>query len=625
MSGYNKNRLYIILMVVLAAASIVFAGCKGEPEEKYYVFDENTMTIASDGRCDFMVVYPEKEYNSSEAIRENVTSLVNMTLEKTGATLVTEVVEALFYEEEEFQILVGDTGFPESDEVISGLDYNDYEIRRIGRKIVVAGGSTSATATALEEFCKLVFKDDGNSYIDYVNDMNVKAEGEYTVKNITINAVDISEYAIVLSEDETVIEDEFAVMVQQAIAKACGSLLKITDKVPENGKAIYIGSGSDKADALALTEYEILVENGNVHICAGSASAYDSAFTAFCDIFTEKETVEVVDGFSKKANLEKNFKENANMIGNKTGDIRILVHNIFGGDQTPTINPTRRFKLQREIYMEYDADILMLQEFSPTAGRAVSGLKSAGFSEVLIDAQGIRLYTPIFYNADTVEVIDAGRYLYTYVCTTDSRVKNDSNSKGVTWAVMKIKETGKMLIVLNTHLYWNADKSDLEGNKYETSDLRYIAGANLARLDNVRELFMVLDELREVPEYADLPVVLGGDLNSKYNDLDLNTVITLHEGKIALGEIEKHGMKSAQLNAPLADTRTTWSGYPKYDSFYGYYYSYGNPKKNKQKASIDHIFYMGENLDVHVFDVIDTTFARKTSDHLPIYVDVSVG
>ncbi len=119
--------------------------------------------------------------------------------------------------------------------------------------------------------------------------------------------------------------------------------------------------------------------------------------------------------------------------------------------------------------------------------------------------------------------------------------------------------------------------------------------------------------------------MLGGDLNSKYNDLDLNTVITLHEGKIALSEIESHGMKSAQLNAPLADTRTTWCGYPKYDSFYGYYYSYGNPKKNKQKASIDHIFYMGENLDVHVFDVIDTTFARKTSDHLPIYVDVSVG
>ena len=173
-------------------------------------------------------------------------------------------------------------------------------------------------------------------------------------------------------------------------------------------------------------------------------------------------------------------------------------------------------------------------------------------------------------------------------------------------------------------MYWNADWYALDGTAYDKSDLRYIAGANLARIDNVRELFVILDEIKSKPEYADIPVILGGELNSRYIDETRNSVITLHDGRIALREIEKNGMKSAQLTAPIADTRTALPGYPKYDSFYGYYYAYGNPKEDKQDTTIDHIFYMGNNLDVHVFDVVDTTFARKTSDHLPIYVDVSI-
>ena len=620
----NKKRIYISLLMFVAITSIILAGCKGGKAERHYVLDDNTMTIASDGISTFMVVYVDKEYKNNIALQDNITKLIDITKEKTNATLATDPVEALFYEKDAFQILVGNTGFPESDEVLAGLDFNDYEIRRIGNKIVIAGGSLVSTAAAVEAFYKMILTEDGNSYVDYKSEMNVKVKGEYTVKKITIHGTDISEYTILLNENESVIENELAVMLQQTIAQASGKLLKIAKKEPENNKAIYVGSASEKVEQLKLTEYEIMAENGNLYVSAGSAAAYDRVYEILCNIFTDQETVDIVDGLSKKADLEAEFKANANMLGNKMGDLRIVVHNIFGGDRNPTINPTRRYKLQREIYIEYDADILMFQEFSPTADRTVSGLKSAGYSEVDVKIDGIRLYTPIFYRADVVEVVEAGRYLYTYVCTTDSRVKNDSNSKGVTWAVMKIKETGKMFILLNTHMYWNADGYALDGTAYDKSDLRYIAGANLARIDNVRELFVILDEIKSKPEYADIPVILGGDLNSRYIDETRNSVITLHDGRIALREIEKNGMKSAQLTAPIADTRTALPGYPKYDSFYGYYYAYGNPKEDKQDTTIDHIFYMGNNLDVHVFDVVDTTFARKTSDHLPIYVDVSI-
>lgn len=620
----RRYKIYIVLMVLISIICIVLVSCKEDDLQRHYVTDDNTMTIASAGMSDFTVVYVEKEYESNNDLQVNIGNLLEITKTKTNATLPTEVSEALFYEEEVFQILVGDTGFPESDSVIEELDFNDYEIKRIGNKIVIAGGCVQATAKAVEAFNNIISLEDGTSYIDYENEMNVHNKGEYAVKSMTINGTDIKNFTIILNANESTIENEFAVMVQQAVAQACGKLLKISDKQPANGKAVYIGYSSERAEQLTLTEYEIAAENGNLYISAGSAAAYDVAYQALTEIFIDKESVDISDGFNRKEDLSFEFKVDANMLGDKTGDLRILSHNIFGGDRNPTINPTRRFRIQRELYEEYDADVLMLQEFSPAAQRAVSGLKAAGYSEVPVKVNGIRLYTPIFYKKDVVEVVEAGRYLYTYVCQTDSRVKNDANSKGVTWAVMKIKKTGKMIILLNTHMYWNADGYDLDGKAYDKSDLRYIAGANLARIDNVRELFEVLDEIKSTPEYADLPVVLGGDLNSRYIDETRNSVITLHGGRIALRELEKNGMMSAQLTVPVADVHTAYTGYPKYDSYYGYYYEYGNPKKNKQNTTIDHIFYMGSDLDVHVFDVIETTFARKTSDHLPIYVDVSV-
>ena len=56
-----------------------------------------------------------------------------------------------------FEILIGNTGRPESEEAVTGfVTPMDYTIRRAGTKIVIAGGSPYATAAATEKFLDII-------------------------------------------------------------------------------------------------------------------------------------------------------------------------------------------------------------------------------------------------------------------------------------------------------------------------------------------------------------------------------------------------------------------------------------------------------------------------------------
>ena len=619
----NIYVLQICLLIVLTVVCIM-VGCK---EEKVYeVFDDNTLTIASGKTTKFKIIYSEKEYYGSEDLKTGINGFIEAVTEKTGAVIEKEPLEPFFYEEETYQIIIGNTGFPESDKVLSQLDFNDYAIQRDGNKIVVIGGGLGATVKALEDFSTAILEKEQvvKKYIDFTNDMSFIKTIDNEIQNITICGNDIKDYVFVLPSEETTIEDELAVMMQQEIANKQGTLLPVSSKISDGKKNIYVGNASSYAQELSVTQYTLRVNNGEVHIAAGSASAYDYAFEKFCQLFTGSSNVEITEDFEITEDLAEVFKADGNALGEKTGDVRLMFHNVYGYDRTPTIKHVRRFRLQSNVYSDYNPDMLMFQEFSAAAGTvAPSNISALGYKQIGIPTEGFRLHTPLYYKPDVLKVIEAGTFLYTFEYDKDSRVKNDT-TKGVTWAVMEVIETGKRFVVMNTHMYWNVDKTDADGNSYESDDLRYMAGANIARISNATELLNILDGILAVPEYADLPVILGGDLNCRYSDVNVKSVQELYDGRIALHVIEEYGFKSAQLTAPIADTSASLCGYPKYDNYYGYYYYYGNPKKNKQKSVIDHIFYFGDSIEPLLFDIVDTTFIRKTSDHMPVYLDFNL-
>ncbi len=87
------------------------------------------------------------------------------------------------FENTDCEILIGDTGRPESDKAAEGLKETEYRITVIGKKLVVAGGSDYAAYKAAIFLCNEFFESEG----DKVEiPMNYDIKGEVDVSTMTV-------------------------------------------------------------------------------------------------------------------------------------------------------------------------------------------------------------------------------------------------------------------------------------------------------------------------------------------------------------------------------------------------------------------------------------------------------
>mgnify|MGYP006969169455 CR=1 FL=1 len=161
----NRIKTFCLLCLIIINLFVYVSGCTKE-EKPFEIYNDQVLTVASSGLSRFTVVYYEKEYNKVSDLRNKITELISQTETKTGAKLNLEPKEALIYEEDDYQILIGDTGFPETELVKAELDYNDYAIARVGNKIVIVGGGVSSTVKALDKFNENIFGREYNSFIE---------------------------------------------------------------------------------------------------------------------------------------------------------------------------------------------------------------------------------------------------------------------------------------------------------------------------------------------------------------------------------------------------------------------------------------------------------------------------
>ena len=88
-----------------------------------------------------------------------------------------------------------------------------------------------------------------------------------------------------------------------------------------------------------------------------------------------------------------------------------------------------------------------------------------------------------------------------------------------------------------------------------------------------------------------------------------------------LNELE--GIKIGQRQAKVfADTHTTIHAMPQYDIGNDYYTYCADLSGLGFNRAIDHVYAMGEGIDIMTFDILDNTIAKKCSDHCPIVVDL---
>lgn len=421
----------------------------------------------------------------------------------------------------------------------------------------------------------------------------------------------LKEYRILYSAESpnALVEHEAAFTLRQRLFQVFGIELTVSTAPAHDGAKILLGSLS--ALTHAINEYVICQKDEQtLLLSAGSTAAYDDLIEKFIESVEKEEELPA-------SPHGKPCKDPS--MGQRHGDLRILFHNIFGYDRKPTINPQRRYAFEGILYREYDADILCLQEYDSGPRKYLGPrLMENGFTEVPADQMGFpKNCSPIFYNAARVKLLDHGFYPFVYKSEIFELVCNNHDTKNLTWAAFEDLKTKKRFLVISVHFYYSPDASSDMTNRVES---------NKARMENAREMFAFLQNTlytKNGGEFAGLPLLWGGDLNCSYNNKKLPSLIASANGRIALDVLEEElGMKHVQKNALLfADNIGAYCGYPTYDEELGYYPTCGRLDNKTFDTSIDHAYIYGDGVTPLTFDIIDTTFAKKTSDHAPIVAD----
>ena len=241
-------------------------------------------------------------------------------------------------------------------------------------------------------------------------------------------------------------------------------------------------------------------------------------------------------------------------------------------------------------------DVVALQEVTPSwyGSPLFANLAKAGYALVRGDEDAALAraafcgektpkhinHEPILYRSDRLTLLDSGTEFFHLSLQT---------SKSVTWAVLECKSDGRRFAAFATHFWW-------QGNGEESDAIREL---------NARHVLYVLADVRR-RWGADLPAILGGDLNSK-------------EGSAAHAMLHSGGFVNAASNADVRSPHCSHHGNPKRGADGKYHGSPCPADADLPARSIDHVLY---TRGIHALrHEIDTDqVALDVSDHSPVRV-----
>ena len=247
-------------------------------------------------------------------------------------------------------------------------------------------------------------------------------------------------------------------------------------------------------------------------------------------------------------------------------------------------NPVfERDERQLAILKSHDPDFIGLQEMTSNfwKSRLMKGLcedygcigEGMGPDEKHRDAAN-----PVFYRLSKFELLEKGaKWFHPEL----------DYSKGVVWAVVREKATGRKFVVFASHFWWQT---------HGVAD-------DYLRLVNARLLH---ETVSAVAKKHDAIIVGGGDLNAPVTSS-------------ALAELKKLGWEDAQEKSPDTDSRATWRDFPQRDAS-GIYRGV-QPENAKKMQWLDHAFYDPCSVSPVKFAMDRSQEALDVSDHSPVIFD----
>ena len=405
----------------------------------------------------------------------------------------------------------------------------------------------------------------------------------------------LSSYTIVYSsEAEDEVGMEAALKLQKAIKDKTGTSINIlSDNTKKaSSKEILIGKTNRSASLEAYRkdfgpfEYGAFVDKGSLVLCGGGCWAIDKAG-------------ELVTGQIAEGGIGSRYREEGSIEGEFLFDrdddtnLRIFDDNVwdYNGATSPEIwndlgvectNAVRGPQFA-QLVRAYMPDVMGFQEFSRQMTAVFKPLvEQYGYVEAFIP-EG-KNDTPLYYNSNTVELIDVNYVLYT------PEMWSNNNSKSYTAGIFKLKENGRIFALISTHLWWKSEEVQ--------------PGSDLARASQVR---LVMAQAEAIKAKYDCPVFVVGDMNCTESSTAIRQFL---DGgykpcyKIATGSTDMHN--GHHLCFP--DRGFSRSG--------------GDRTRTE---AIDHcLLYNGGDTEIRNFKCEMAEFTIKLTDHYPNIVDVKL-
>lgn len=354
----------------------------------------------------------------------------------------------------------------------------------------------------------------------------------------------------------------------------------LPDSVTLKGPVISIV----RPDDMATFEYSVAINRRGITVAGGSGWAINKAID---------ELLTHVDG-SNKIHIAGTV--DGEMLFPRRDDVnlRILDDNIwnYSRDTIPAVwraagidcRDAARAPEYAQLVRAYMPDVVTLQEYNRHMHPELyPRIEKYGYRMAYDPGDGVWNFTPIFYNADSLELVTVNYNLYT------PRRWSDSNSKSFTSAVFRMKSNGRVFAVINTHLWWKSDRLQPGSTQARAAQVRYI----MAEADIIKQKY-------------DCPIFVVGDMNSTEESIPMQQFVNA-------GYVPCY--KAATVYADMSNgyhacsPRTVGSRVTSFAA-------------DRQTGAIDHCFiYNAGDAEVKVFDCIREYFTVKLTDHYPNLVD----
>ncbi len=271
-----KN-IKIVILIAALLALIMAVGC--ELEDGGFEFEGESGQISGDGEikinteplyglADYYIIRSDLasdvERDAMMKLKNSIKNGLDIDLAPSTDWIGGDQVE------HEKEIIIGDTQRAASRAALKGLSFGDFVIKRIGEKIVIAGGSDSATAKAVDFFIAHFINVYGGCLDIPVGDGYIY-EHEYMFDSLTIDGEDISEFSLYAYP-----EVDISGVSEYIAENVYGVVLPVAQEKTDSGKYIIFDNSGLIANGFSIE----LKYDGNLYV-TGSVNTAQYAVEYF--------------------------------------------------------------------------------------------------------------------------------------------------------------------------------------------------------------------------------------------------------------------------------------------------------------------------------------------------------